>query len=332
MLHFPAANSSKNLPCSREGQSKENRFPQENHCREAPSLQAEQLLQLKERFQQFRKAILAPIGRKLGFEEQYLYLLSHLLLHGEDRPNRTGTAARSIFGANLQLSLSTGFPLLTTKKVHFKSILFELLWFLRGETNIAWLQEHKISIWDEWADEKGELGPLYGAQWRSWKSAEGETIDQIAALVTALKSDPFSRRHILSSWNVGELNKMALAPCHCLAQFYVSLEGELSCQLYQRSIDLFLGLPFNIASYSLLTSMLAQVCRLRPGRFLLAAGDLHLYHNHFQQALLQIKRKPFPLPRLKLNSRVENIDSFQYSDVALENYKSHPAIPAPIAV
>lgn len=310
-------------------------------------------LWLQERFRQLEIAISTTPGHDPDFEKQYLYLLCHLLLHGEDRPNRTAIGCRSIFGAHLRLGLQKGFPLLTTKKVHFRSILWELLWFLRGDTNVAYLQERGVSIWDEWADQNGELGPIYGAQWRAWRGADGESIDQIALLEAGLKSDPFSRRHIVSAWNVAELNRMALAPCHCLAQFYVSSTGELSCQLYQRSVDIFLGLPFNIASYSLLTSLLAQVCRLKPGRLLLAAGDLHLYHNHFEQAILQLERDPFPLPLLRLDPAIDSMDAFCAPDapgdpdspdpnmapavvghkaIILENYRSHPAIPAPIAV
>lgn len=265
-------------------------------------------------------------------EHQYLELMGRILESGEDRGDRTGVGTRGVFGAQMRFDLKDSFPLLTTKSVHYKSIVYELLWFLRGETNVRYLQENGVTIWDEWADEHGELGPVYGAQWRQWRTAEGETIDQIAQLVNSLKNNPYSRRHILSAWNVGELANMALPPCHCFAQFYVSADGRLSCQLYQRSVDVFLGLPFNIASYALLTLMMAQATGLQPGEFLFAGGDVHIYQNHFEQVRTQLKRSPLPFPTVKLNPQIKRIDDFDYGDLELINYQKHPRIAAPIAV
>ncbi len=261
----------------------------------------------------------------------YLDLLRHVRTHGVAKGDRTGTGTLSVFGYQMRFNLADGFPAVTTKKLHFRSIIHELLWFLKGETNIAYLRENKVTIWDEWADERGDLGPVYGAQWRSWPTADGRTVDQISQLVESLKTNPDSRRHVVSAWNVGELDRMALAPCHCLFQFYVA-EGRLSCQLYQRSADVFLGVPFNIASYALLTLMVAQVTGLRPGDFVHTLGDAHLYQNHLVQADLQLSRVPFPLPRMKLNPAVHSIFDFRYEDFTLEGYQCHPAIPAPIAV
>jgi thymidylate synthase len=231
----------------------------------------------------------------------------------------------------MRFNLADGFPAVTTKKLHVRSIIHELLWFLRGETNVAYLRENKVTIWDEWADERGDLGPVYGAQWRSWRTADGRVVDQMRDVVEGLKKNPDSRRHVVSAWNVGELERMALAPCHCLFQFYVA-EGRLSCQLYQRSADIFLGVPFNIASYALLTLMVAQVAGLKPGDFVHTLGDAHLYENHLAQADLQLTREPFPLPRMRINPAVTSLFDFRYEDFTLEGYQSHPAIPAPIAV
>ena len=264
-------------------------------------------------------------------EEQYLDLLRLILETGVDRGDRTGMGTRSIFGHQMRFDLSQGFPLLTTKKVHLKSIIYELLWFLRGETNVRWLQERGVTIWDEWADESGELGPVYGSQWRSWPDGQGGTIDQIAKLVEAIRSKPDSRRHILTAWNPAEVDEMALPPCHCLSQFYVA-EGRLSCQLYQRSGDVFLGVPFNIASYALLTLMMAQVTGLQPGDFVHSFGDVHLYSNHFEQAKLQLTRQPKPLPRMTLNPDRTSIFEFEYDDFMLTGYDPHPGIKAAIAV
>ena len=261
----------------------------------------------------------------------YLDLLRHVRTHGVAKGDRTGTGTLSVFGYQMRFNLADGFPAVTTKKLHFRSIIHELLWFLKGETNIAYLRENKVTIWDEWADERGDLGPVYGAQWRSWPTADGRTVDQISQLVESLKTNPDSRRHVVSAWNVGELDRMALAPCHCLFQFYVA-EGRLSCQLYQRSADVFLGVPFNIASYALLTLMVAQVTGLQPGDFVHTLGDAHLYQNHLVQADLQLSRAPFPPPRMKLNPAVRSIFDFRYEDFTLEGYQCHPAIPAPIAV
>ncbi len=263
--------------------------------------------------------------------QQYLDLLQRVLDQGVQKSDRTGTGTLSLFGAQMRFNLADGFPLVTTKKVHLKSVLYELLWFLRGETNVRWLQEHGVTIWDEWADAQGELGPVYGHQWRSWPAPDGQKIDQISEVIDRIRKNPDSRRLIVSAWNVADIDQMKLPPCHCLCQFYVA-EGRLSCQLYQRSADLFLGVPFNIASYALLTQMVAQVCRLQPGEFIHTFGDVHLYRNHLEQAKLQLTREPFPLSRMKLNPSVRSIFDFQYEDFTLENYRFHPAIPAPIAV
>ena len=262
---------------------------------------------------------------------QYLDLLQHILDHGVFKEDRTGTGTRAVFGCQMRFDLAAGFPLVTTKKLHLKSIIHELLWFLQGDTNIRYLQDNGVRIWDAWADEKGELGPVYGAQWRSWRTAGGNTIDQISQVVEKIKTNPDSRRLIVSSWNVGEIEKMALPPCHLLFQFYVA-EGRLSCQLYQRSADVFLGVPFNIASYSLLTLMVAQVCGLQPGDFVHTLGDTHLYTNHLEQARLQLTRQPYPLPQMQINPQVSNIFSFQYGDFALSGYQAHPHIKAEVAV
>jgi thymidylate synthase len=262
---------------------------------------------------------------------QYLDLLQHVLDHGVTKSDRTGTGTRSIFGYQMRFDLAVGFPLVTTKKVHLKSIIYELLWFLNGDTNIQYLNQRKVTIWDAWANEQGDLGPIYGRQWRSWPTASGEKVDQIAQVVAQIRSNPDSRRLIVSAWNVGALDKMALPPCHVLFQFYVA-EGKLSCQLYQRSADVFLGVPFNIASYALLTMMIAQVCGLALGEFIHTFGDAHLYGNHLEQARLQLSRIPQPLPTIQLNPDVKNIFHFQYEDFILRDYVSHPPIKAPIAV
>jgi len=269
--------------------------------------------------------------------QQYLDLLQHVLDHGIPKTDRTGTGTLSCFGYQMRFDLSKGFPLLTTKKLHLKSIIYELLWFLRGDTNIQFLKEHGVSIWDEWADEMGELGPVYGKQWRSWEGADGQVVDQITQVIEQIKKTPDSRRLIVSAWNVAELPKMALMPCHALFQFYVtpansSDRAALSCQLYQRSADTFLGVPFNIASYALLTLMIAQVCDLEPGEFVHSFGDVHIYNNHIEQARMQLTRKPFPLPILKINPAIKNIFNFQREDFTLENYESHPGIKAVISV
>jgi len=263
--------------------------------------------------------------------QPYLDLVRHILDHGAKKGDRTGTGTLSVFGHQLRQDLGAGFPLLTTKKLHLRSIIYELLWFLRGETNVRYLNENKVTIWDEWADADGELGPIYGYQWRSWPAADGRHIDQITAVIDAIKRDPDSRRHIVSAWNVADIDKMALAPCHALFQFYVA-NGRLSCHLYQRSADVFLGVPFNIASYALLTMMVAQVTGLKPGDFILTFGDVHLYLNHLEQAREQLGREPRPLPSMTLNPEVKNIFDFKFSDFTLENYDPHPAIKAPIAV
>lgn len=264
--------------------------------------------------------------------EQYLRLLKEVLETGEDKPDRTGTGAKSIFGYQLRFALESGFPLLTTKKLHLKSIIHELLWFLRGDSNVASLQRYGISIWDAWADQDGNLGPIYGVQWRSWPTADGQYVDQISTLIDNIKRDPNSRRLLVSAWNVGELSKMALSPCHVLFQFHVGNGGKLSCQLYQRSADIFLGLPFNIASYALLTLMVAQVTNLQPKDLVITLGDAHLYHNHCEQAKLQLSRSCYALPIMKLNPTVRNIFSFEYQDFILQDYTAHPHISAPIAV
>ena len=263
--------------------------------------------------------------------QAYLDLVKHILGNGTDKSDRTGTGTRSVFGYQMRFDLNEGFPMVTTKKLHLKSIIHELLWFLKGETNIQYLKENGVSIWNEWADENGELGPVYGKQWRSWTGADGKTHDQIIDLIEQLKKNPDSRRLIVSAWNVAELPKMALMPCHTLFQFYVA-DGKLSCQLYQRSADVFLGVPFNIASYALLTMMVAQVCDLQLGDFVHTFGDVHLYNNHFDQAREQLSRTPFPLPKMKINPEVKNIFGFKFDDFVLEGYQSHPAIKAPVAV
>ena len=263
--------------------------------------------------------------------QQYLQLLRHILDNGVIKTDRTGTGTKSCFGYQMRFDLQKGFPLVTTKKVHTKSIIHELLWFLKGETNIAYLKENGVSIWNEWANENGELGPVYGKQWRSWEGKDGKVVDQISDLVKQIKSNPDSRRLIVSAWNVTELPEMALMPCHTLFQFYVA-NGKLSCQLYQRSADVFLGVPFNIASYALLTLMIAQVCDLEPGEFVHTFGDVHIYNNHMEQVKLQLTRTPYPLPTMKLNPSVKNIFDFKFEDFTLENYQSHPAIKAPVAV
>ncbi|MBQ1694275.1 MAG: thymidylate synthase [Bacteroidales bacterium] len=263
--------------------------------------------------------------------KQYLDLLRHIYTDGVVKTDRTGVGTKSIFGWQSRYDLSEGFPLLTTKKVHLKSIIYELLWFLSGSTNIGYLKEHGVSIWDEWADENGDLGPVYGHQWRSWPTPDGGCIDQISKLIDTIKHNPNSRRMLVSAWNVAEVDSMALPPCHCLFQFYVA-NGKLSCQLYQRSADTFLGVPFNIASYALLTMMIAQVCGLEPGEFIHTTGDTHLYLNHLEQAALQLSREPRPLPRMIINPEVKDIFSFKYEDFTLEGYDPWPAIKAPVAV
>jgi len=279
----------------------------------------------------------------LAAMQQYQQLLKHILDTGLDKNDRTGTGTRSVFGYQMRFNLQDGFPLVTTKKCHLKSIIYELLWFLQGDTNIKYLTEHNVKIWDEWADENGDLGPIYGKQWRSWQGFDGEVVDQIKELIHQIKTNPDSRRMIVSAWNVAELPKMKLMPCHCLFQFYTSpptpLEMEsgekrrrLSCQLYQRSADVFLGVPFNIASYALLTMMIAQVCDLEVGEFIWTGGDTHLYSNHFEQTNLQLTRTPFPLPTMKINSEVKDIFNFKFEDFELVNYQCHPAIKAPVAV
>ena len=262
---------------------------------------------------------------------QYLDLLSHVLEHGSEKADRTGTGTRSVFGWQMRFDLNEGFPLVTTKKLHLRSIIHELLWFLKGETNTAYLRENKVSIWDEWADENGELGPVYGKQWRSWEGADGKSVDQIAWLIDEIKRNPDSRRLIVSAWNVADLPKMALMPCHSLFQFYVA-DGKLSCQLYQRSGDIFLGVPFNIASYALLTHMVAQVCGLGVGDFVHTLGDAHLYSNHYEQAREQLSREPRALPKLRLNPEVTDLFAFTYEDVEIHGYDAAPAIKAPVAV
>jgi thymidylate synthase len=262
---------------------------------------------------------------------QYLDLLRHILEQGVEKADRTGTGTLSVFGYQMRFDLAQGFPLLTTKKLHVRSIVHELLWFLAGSTNVAWLHEHGVTIWDEWADENGELGPVYGRQWRSWPTPDGSNIDQISNVIDQIRRNPDSRRHIVSAWNVAELDRMKLSPCHALFQFWVA-NGRLSCQLYQRSADVFLGVPFNIASYALLTMMVARVCGLEPAEFIHTLGDAHLYLNHLEQARLQLTREPRPLPRMEINPAVPSIFDYRYEDFRLEGYDPHPAIKAPIAV
>ncbi|HMP74659.1 MAG TPA: thymidylate synthase [Kiritimatiellia bacterium] len=261
----------------------------------------------------------------------YLDLLRRVRHEGVRKSDRTGTGTLSVFGHQMRFDLAAGFPAVTTKKLHFRSIIHELLWFLKGDTNVAYLKENKVTIWDEWADANGDLGPVYGAQWRSWRTADGRVVDQIADVVRQIRENPDSRRLIVTAWNPGEIDRMALAPCHCLFQFYVA-NGALSCQLYQRSADVFLGVPFNIASYALLTMMMAQVTGLRPGEFVHTLGDAHLYLNHLEQADLQLSREPYPAPVMRLNPDVRSIFDFRFADFTLENYQCHPAIAAPIAV
>ncbi|QSX41591.1 thymidylate synthase [Shewanella cyperi] len=263
--------------------------------------------------------------------KQYLELMQHILDNGTDKSDRTGTGTRSVFGYQMRFDLSKGFPLVTTKKCHLRSIIHELLWFLKGDTNVAYLHEHKVSIWDEWADENGNLGPVYGAQWRSWPTPDGRHIDQISQVIEQIKSNPDSRRLIVSAWNVGELDKMALAPCHAFFQFYVA-DGKLSCQLYQRSCDVFLGLPFNIASYALLTMMVAQQCDLELGDFVWTGGDTHLYSNHMEQTGLQLGREPRPLPTMTIARKPESIFDYRFEDFELSGYDPHPHIKAPVAI
>ena len=276
------------------------------------------------------KFILVPSNRKMSMQ-QYHALLRHALEHGKDRGDRTGTGTRGVFGYQMRFDLSQGFPVTTTKKLHLKSIIHELLWFLMGATNIGYLKDNGVSIWDEWADENGDLGPVYGSQWRSWPNGDGGTIDQIANVIHQIKTKPESRRLIVSAWNPAEIGQMALPPCHCLFQFYVS-EGKLSCQLYQRSADIFLGVPFNIASYALLTMMAAQVTGLKAGEFIHTLGDAHLYSNHFEQAKLQLSRTPKKLPVMRINPDVTDIFGFKYEDFRLDGYDADPSIKAPIAV
>ena len=263
--------------------------------------------------------------------QQYLNLLQHIIDEGTPKTDRTGTGTKSCFGYQMRFDLSKGFPLVTTKKLHLKSIIYELLWFLKGDTNIKYLKDNGVRIWDEWANENGDLGPVYGKQWRSWEGANGVVVDQIKDLIHQIKTTPDSRRLIVSAWNVGDLSKMALMPCHNMFQFYVA-DGKLSCQLYQRSADVFLGVPFNIASYALLTMMVAQVCDLEYGDFVHSFGDVHLYNNHVEQAQLQLSRTTFPLPTMKINPAVKDIFAFEFSDFILEDYQSHPSIKAPVAV
>lgn len=263
--------------------------------------------------------------------KNYLDLMQEVLDQGIDRGDRTGTGTKSVFGRQLRFNLSEGFPLVTTKKVHLKSVIYELLWFIQGNSNVKYLQDHGVRIWNEWADEQGELGPVYGVQWRSWPTASGERVDQLKEVIESIQRNPNSRRHLVSAWNVAEIGNMALPPCHTFFQFYVA-DGKLSCQLYQRSADLFLGVPFNIASYALLTMMIAQVCDLQPGDFVHTFGDIHIYHNHLEQVKLQLSRETRDLPQMKINPQRKNIDDFIYEDFTLEGYNPHPVIKAPIAV
>ena len=263
--------------------------------------------------------------------KQYLDLLRHIRENGVMKEDRTGTGTQSVFGYQMRFDLSEGFPLLTTKKVHLKSIIYELLWFIAGDTNVKYLQDHGVTIWDEWADENGDLGPVYGHQWRSWPAPDGRTIDQLSMVIDTIRRNPDSRRMLVTAWNPAEVDKMALPPCHCLFQFYVA-DGKLSCQLYQRSADVFLGVPFNIASYALLTMMIAQVCGLQPGEFVHTTGDTHIYRNHFEQVATQLSREPRPLPRMRLNPDVKSLFDFKFEDFTLEGYDPWPAIKAPVAV
>ena len=263
--------------------------------------------------------------------KQYLDLLRHIRANGVMKEDRTGTGTQSVFGYQMRFDLSEGFPLLTTKKVHLKSIIYELLWFIAGDTNVKYLQDHGVTIWDEWADENGDLGPVYGHQWRSWPAPDGRVIDQLSMVIDTIRRNPDSRRMLVTAWNPAEVDKMALPPCHCLFQFYVA-DGKLSCQLYQRSADVFLGVPFNIASYALLTMMIAQVCGLEPGEFVHTTGDTHIYRNHFEQVATQLAREPRPLPRMRLNPDVKSLFDFTYEDFTLEGYDPWPTIKAPVAV
>jgi thymidylate synthase len=263
--------------------------------------------------------------------DEYLRLINHILENGEEKGDRTGTGTLSVFGYQMRFDLSKGFPMVTTKKVHLKSIIHELLWFIKGDTNVKYLQENGVRIWNEWADENGDLGPVYGKQWRDWKDNNGRTIDQLQQVIEMIKNNPNSRRIIVSAWNVGELDQMALMPCHAFFQFHVA-NGKLNCQLYQRSADVFLGVPFNIASYAILTHMIAQICGLKPGTFVHTLGDAHLYTNHLEQAKLQVSREPMPLPTLKLNPEIKSIDDFKFEDFEVLDYQHHPHISAPIAI
>ena len=273
----------------------------------------------------------APHSPHGSAEQQYLQLMQHVLQRGQAKSDRTGTGTLSTFGWQLRCDLGAGFPLLTTKKLHLKSIIYELLWFLQGSTNVRWLQQHGVSIWDEWADEQGELGPVYGYQWRNWETPDGRKIDQISEVIRSIRSNPDSRRHIVTAWNPGDVPRMKLPPCHAFFQFYVA-EGKLSCQMYQRSADIFLGVPFNIASYALLTMMMAQVCQLQPAEFILTLGDAHLYQNHLEQAREQLTREARIAPQMRINPEVKDLFGFRYEDFQLEGYDPHPAIRAPIAV
>jgi thymidylate synthase len=276
-------------------------------------------------------AALAPNNPHGSAEQQYLQLMQHVLQRGQAKSDRTGTGTLSTFGWQLRCDLGAGFPLLTTKKLHLKSIIYELLWFLQGSTNVRWLQQHGVSIWDEWADEQGELGPVYGYQWRNWETPDGRKIDQISEVIRSIRSNPDSRRHIVTAWNPGDVPRMKLPPCHAFFQFYVA-DGKLSCQMYQRSADIFLGVPFNIASYALLTMMMAQVCQLQPAEFILTLGDAHLYQNHLEQAREQLTREARIAPQMRINPEVKDLFGFRYEDFQLEGYDPHPAIRAPIAV
>ncbi len=270
-------------------------------------------------------------NNKAPRSDQYEQLMRFVFEHGTDKADRTGTGTRSYFGYQMRFDLQQGFPLVTTKKIHLRSVIYELLWFLRGDSNVRWLQDNGVSIWDEWADEQGELGPIYGVQWRSWPTPDGGSIDQITQLMDQIKNNPDSRRHIVAAWNVANIEEMKLPPCHCLFQFYVA-DGKLSCQLYQRSADIFLGVPFNIASYSLLTHMIAQQCDLEAGDFIWTGGDAHIYSNHFEQVKEQLSREPYPYPKLKILRKPESIFDYQFEDFEFEDYQHHPLIKAPVAV